>query len=103
MTTLKQISDKLNGKLQTDFFKNMMDIDIGDHTFDNVKQHDKEGFLYLYTSKKEPNVKLLFNEDRAAAILYELQDDGEKVKTTSWRMGKKFTKTFNKDELNNIF
>lgn len=103
MTTLKEISEKLNVPEENDFFLNMMDIDIGNHTFTDMKQHDEEGFLYLYSNKNDPKVKLLFNEDRAAVILYELQDDNETVKTTTWRMGKKFQKNFKKDDLNNIF
>lgn len=99
MTTLKEISNKLNIPQEYDFPPNMMELDIGDYTFTDVKQHDKDGFLYLYSNKNNPKVKLLFNEDRMAVVLYELQDDNENVKVTSWRMGKKFQKTFKKSEL----
>lgn len=103
MTTLKEISDKLNIPQEYDFPPNMMDLDIGDYTFTDVKQHDPDGFLYLYSDKDNPRVKLLFNEDRMAVVLYELQDDDVTVKTTSWRMGRKFVGTFTKDELYHIF
>ncbi len=66
-----------------------MDINIGNYTFTEVKQLDLKGFLYLYSNPKEPDVKLLFNEDRIDIIRYILQDDGM-VDTTGWRMGKKF-------------
>ena len=102
MTTLKEISNKLNIPQEYDFFPNMMNIDIGNHTFTDVKQHDDEGFLYLYSNKNNPKAKLLFNEDRQAVILYELLDNN-KVKATTWRMGKKFEKNFDKSELNDIF
>ncbi|MBE6486922.1 MAG: hypothetical protein E7Z85_08800 [Methanosphaera stadtmanae] len=99
MTTLKEISENLKIDQEYDFPRNMMDIDIGDYTFTDVKQHDSEGFLYLYTNKDNPRVKLLFNEDRMAVVLYELEDDDITVKATSWRLGKIFTRTFKKDEL----
>ena len=101
MTTVKEI-DKLNEDLETYFPPNLMDIDIGDYTFTEVRQLDQEGFLYLYSNPEEPNVKLLFNEDRMAIIRYILRDD-EMVETTSWRMGKTFHKKFSKEELNHIF
>ena len=103
MTTLKDISENLNKDPEYDFPPNMMDIDIGDYTFTDVKQYDPDGFLYLYSNKDNPKVKLLFNEDRMAVVLYELQDDEVTVKATSWRLGKIFTKTFKKDELYHIF
>lgn len=103
MTTLKEISHKLNIDKEYDFPPNMMEIDIGDYTFTDVKQYDKDGFLYLYSNKDNPKVKLLFNEDRMAVVLYELQDDEVTVKATSWRLGKIFNKTFKKEELYNIF
>lgn len=90
LTTLKDISDKLNISQEYDFPRNMMDLDIGDYTFTDVKQHDPDGFLYLYSNKDNPRVKLLFNEDRMAVVLYELQDDDVSVNATSWRLGKKF-------------
>ena len=101
MTTIKEI-DKLNKDLKRDFPRNLMDIDIGDYTFTEVKQLDSEGFLYLYSNPEEPDVKLLFNEDRMAVIRYILQDEGM-VDATSWRMGKKFNRKFSKEELKHIF
>ena len=103
MTTLKEISENLNIDKEYDFPPNMMDIDIGDYTFTDVKQYDKDGFVYLYSNKDNPRVKLIFNEDRMAVVLYELQDDNNTVKATSWRLGKIFINTFKKDELYNIF
>ena len=96
MTTLQQISDKLNDKIPSNFSKSMMDIDIGDYDFDQVKQFDDEGFLYLY-SGKDPNVRLMFNEDRMAAILYIKKVDN--VEATSWRLGQKHNRTFKLEEL----
>ena len=103
MTTLREISKSLNTPEETDFFEEMMDIDIGDYTFTDRKQYDDEGYLYLYSNKNNPNVKLLFNEERASVILYELQDDNETVNSTVWRYDKKFTKKYNKNELKGIF
>ena len=51
MTTLKDISENLNIDPEYDFPPNMMDIDIGDYTFTDVKQHDPDGFIYLYSNK----------------------------------------------------
>ena len=103
MTTLSEISKKLNRDLQTEFPTDLMDTDIGNYTFDNVKQIDEDGFVYLYSNKNNPQVKMIFNEDRMAIVLYELQDDGKTVNTTTWRSGKKISKKFTKDELKNIF
>ena len=103
MTTLREISESLNTPEETDFFEEMMDIDIGNYTFTDRKQYDDEGYLYLYSNKNNPNVELLFNEGRSSVILYELQDDNETVNTTVWRYDKKFTKKYNKSELKGIF
>ncbi len=96
MTTLQQISDKLNNQIPSEFSGDMMSIDIGNYEFDNVKQFDNEGFLYLYTGK-DPNVRLMFNEDRMAVILY--IKNGDEVKATSWRLGQKHNRTFDLDDL----
>ena len=103
MTTLREISESLNTPEETDFFEGMMDIDIGNYTFTDRKQYDDEGYLYLYSNKNNPKVKLLFNEERSSVILYELQDDNETVNSTVWRYDKKFTKKYNKSELKGIF
>ncbi len=103
MTTLREISESLNTPEETDFFEEMMDIDIGNYTFTDRKQYDDEGYLYLYSNKNNPTVKLLFNEERSSVILYELQDDNETVNSTVWRYDKKFTKKYNKSELKGIF
>ena len=103
MTTLREISESLNIPEETDFFEEMMDIDIGNYTFTDRKQYDDEGYLYLYSNKNNPNVKLLFNEERSSVILYELQEDNETVNSTVWRYDKKFTKKYNKSELKGIF
>lgn len=97
MVTLKEISDKFNGDLPTAFPTNVYDIDVGDYNFTSVKPIDEAMFLYLY-STDDPNVKLLFNEDRMAFILYERE--GDKVKATNWRMGKKTKRTMDFDEIN---
>jgi len=96
MTTLQQISDKLNDQIPSGFSRDMMDIDIGDYEFDKVKQFDKEGFVYLY-SGKDPNVRLIFNEDRMAVVLY--IKNGDKVEATSWRLGLIHNRTFELDEI----
>ena len=97
MVTLKEISDKLNGNLKTSFPTNVYDIDVGDYNFISVKPIDKEMFLYLYETD-DPNVKLLFNEDRMAFILY--IRDGDKVKATNWRLGTKTNRTMDLNEIN---
>ena len=97
MVTLKEISDKLNGNLETAFPTNVYDIDVGDYNFVSVKPIDEAMFLYLYGTD-DPNVKLLFNEDRMAFILY--IRDGDKVNATVWRMGTINDKTMNLDEIN---
>lgn len=102
MTTLKQIADKLNNDLETSFPRDVLDIDIGDYTFTQVKPIDDEGFVYLYTNPNNPNVKLLYNEDRQSFVRYILNDDGM-VDMKSWRMGKTFEKRKAVGELSNIF
>lgn len=102
MTTLREISEKLNKDKDWDFFPNMMDIDIGDYTFTDVKQYDNEGFVFLYSNKNNPKVKLFFNEDRQAVELSILEDDGM-VKATTWRLGKKFTKKFPKEKYDDVY
>lgn len=97
MVTLKEISDKLNGDLETAFQPNVYDIDVGDYNFISVKPIDEAMFLYIYETD-DPNVKLLFNEDRMAFILY--IRDGDKVKATIWRMGTKNNRTIDIDEIN---
>ena len=97
MVTLREISDKLNGDLETAFPPNVYDIDVGDYNFISVKAIDEEMFLYLYETD-DPNVKLLFNEDRMAFILY--VREGDKVKATNWRMGTKNNRTIDIDEIN---
>ncbi len=101
MTTLKEISDKLNNQIPTDFPKNDMDLDIGNYTFNSVENIDEDGFVYLYSSNN-PNVKLLYNEDRDSIIRYVL-DDNNMVKMDVWRRGKTLSKEKPLEEVHNIF
>lgn len=68
-----------------------------------MKQYDDEGYLFLYSNKNNPNINLLFNEERSSVMLLELQHDDEIVNSTVWRYDDIFTKKFNKNELEGIF
>ena len=92
MTTFGEINKKLSEKLYV-HYDYLADIDIGDYKFTNVYKIDE--FIYKYINEKNPNVILIFNDDRQAIQLYELI--GNEVKITVWRRGKNYSGIFPKE------
>ena len=83
MTTLRELS-KLKNDDSWNFPVDLLDIDIGDYSFTEVKETHL--FIYLFTNKDEPNIALRYNDDRNCVLLYVLNDD-DTVNVTSWVTG----------------
>ena len=97
MTKVKEILDQFNLPNDMRFSDEMENVDIGNHTFTDMEEK-YDGYVLEFTSKDDTNTVLRINDDRAAVVLLEIQDDNN-VKATSWRMGKKFTSTFTREEM----
>lgn len=97
MTKVKTILDQFNIPKEMRYPSDMENVDIGNHTFTDMEEKD-DGYVLEFTSKNDSNTILRLNDDRTAVVLLEIQDEGM-VKATSWRMGKKFTRKFTREEM----
>ncbi len=98
MTTLRELS-KLKNDDSWNFPVDLLDIDIGDYSFTEVKETHL--FIYLFTNKNEPNIALKYNDDRNCVLLYVLNDD-DTVNVTSWFSGNyKYKDVVSKERLKN--
>ncbi len=100
MTTLRELS-KLKNDDSWNFPVDLLDIDIGDYSFTEVKETHL--FIYLFTNKDEPNIALRYNDDRNCVLLYVLNDD-DTVNVTSWVTGGyKAEDVLNKERFEKLF
>ncbi len=97
MVKVKEILDQFKVPLEYRYSDEMENVNIGNHKFTDMKEKDN-GYILEFTSKDDPNTVLRLNDDRMAVLLLEIQDD-DMVQATSWRMGKKFSKKFTRQEM----
>ena len=97
MVKVKEILDQFKIPVEERYSDEMENVDIGNHSFTDKREWDG-GFILEFTYKDNPNVILRLNDDRMSVVLMEVRDDG-RVDATSWRMGKKFSSNFTKEEM----
>jgi len=97
MVKVKEILDQFKIPVEERYSDEMENVDIGNYTFTDMVEKDM-GYIREFTSKDDPNTVLRLNDDRMNVLLLEIQDD-DNVQATSWRMGKKFSSNFTKEEM----
>ncbi len=97
MVKIKEILDSFKVPPDYRYSEEMENVDIGNHNFTDIEEK-ADGYILEFTNKDDPNTVLRLNDDRMNVLLLEIQGD-DMVKATSWRMGKKFSKKFTRQEM----
>ena len=97
MTKVKEILDHFNLPPEDRYGDSVENVDIGNHTFTDMEEKG-DGYILEFTNPQDPNTILRINDDRMSVLLLEILNKDD-VQATSWRMGKKFSKKFTREEM----